>query len=198
MRSSCADPTHVIGLYPDLLPSDYRRQLHYPNPLPALSGAELEKAHLALIDYLTQVCVPLTPPRRWGWHGALPTLLLCSSSETQPSREAPERLRPLHHLPPHGRNPDHQKPQEASADHRHHAAAVLPARKDVSFLGRSSATCRRVFIFRASTHANPDDLYYVIKVKDGIKEKTLMGAGSRTKDAAEAKWTFFMQLISTC
>lgn len=59
---SCADPTHVIGLYPDLLPSDYRRQLHYPNPLPALSGAELEKAHLALIDYLTQVCAPLTQP----------------------------------------------------------------------------------------------------------------------------------------
>lgn len=53
------DPTHVIGLYPDLLPSDYRKQLHYPNPLPTLSGAELEKAHLALIDYLTQVCVCL-------------------------------------------------------------------------------------------------------------------------------------------
>ncbi|XP_016892880.1 vam6/Vps39-like protein isoform X2 [Cynoglossus semilaevis] len=48
------DPTHVIGLYPDLLPSDFRKQLHYPNPLPTLSGAELEKAHLALIDYLTQ------------------------------------------------------------------------------------------------------------------------------------------------
>uniref|UniRef100_A0A8C4T8V9 VPS39 subunit of HOPS complex n=1 Tax=Erpetoichthys calabaricus TaxID=27687 RepID=A0A8C4T8V9_ERPCA len=48
------DPTHVIGLYPDLLPSDYRKQLHYPNPLPSLSGAELERAHLALIDYLTQ------------------------------------------------------------------------------------------------------------------------------------------------
>ncbi|XP_031643445.1 vam6/Vps39-like protein [Oncorhynchus kisutch] len=47
-------PTHVIGLYPDLLPADYRKQLHYPNPLPSLSGAELEKAHLALIDYLTQ------------------------------------------------------------------------------------------------------------------------------------------------
>lgn len=57
-----ADPTHVIGLYPDLLPSDYRRQLHYPNPLPALSGAELEKAHLALIDYLTQVCVRVSDP----------------------------------------------------------------------------------------------------------------------------------------
>ncbi|KAF3845427.1 hypothetical protein F7725_008590 [Dissostichus mawsoni] len=39
----------------DLLPSDYRKQLHYPNPLPSLSGAELEKAHLALIDYLTQL-----------------------------------------------------------------------------------------------------------------------------------------------
>ncbi|KAF6717658.1 Vam6/Vps39-like protein [Oryzias melastigma] len=48
------DPTHVIGLYPELLPSDYRRQLHYPNPVPSLSGAELERAHLALIDYLTQ------------------------------------------------------------------------------------------------------------------------------------------------
>lgn len=55
MLPSFLDPTHVIGLYPDLLPSDYRKQLHYPNPLPTLSGAELEKAHLALIDYLTQV-----------------------------------------------------------------------------------------------------------------------------------------------
>ena len=51
------DPTHVMGLYPDLLPTDYRKQLQYPNPLPVLSGAELEKAHLALIDYLTQVGV---------------------------------------------------------------------------------------------------------------------------------------------
>lgn len=61
---SPTDPTHVIGLYPDLLPSDYRKQLHYPNPLPTLSGAELEKAHLALIDYLTQVllCVNKTLP----------------------------------------------------------------------------------------------------------------------------------------
>uniref|UniRef100_H3ABJ6 VPS39 subunit of HOPS complex n=1 Tax=Latimeria chalumnae TaxID=7897 RepID=H3ABJ6_LATCH len=48
------DPTHVIGLYPELLPSDYRKQIQYPNSIPTLSGAELEKAHLALIDYLTQ------------------------------------------------------------------------------------------------------------------------------------------------
>lgn len=48
-----------MGLYPDLLPTDYRKQLQYPNPLPGLSGAELEKAHLALIDYLTQVSAPL-------------------------------------------------------------------------------------------------------------------------------------------
>lgn len=51
----CLDPTHVMGLYPELLPSDYKKQLQYPNPVPALSPAELEKAHLALIDYLTQV-----------------------------------------------------------------------------------------------------------------------------------------------
>lgn len=75
-RHKCAllaDPTHVIGLYPDLLPLDYRRQLHYPNPLPALSGAELERAHLALIDYLTQVCACLSEPRRCDflkWRGA--------------------------------------------------------------------------------------------------------------------------------
>lgn len=49
------DPTHVMGLYPELLPSDYKKQLQYPNPVPVLSPAELEKAHLALIDYLTQV-----------------------------------------------------------------------------------------------------------------------------------------------
>ena len=55
MLSFLTDPTHVMGLYPDLLPTDYRKQLQYPNPLPTLSGAELEKAHLALIDYLTQV-----------------------------------------------------------------------------------------------------------------------------------------------
>uniref|UniRef100_A0A1W7RBP8 Vam6/Vps39-like protein-like protein n=1 Tax=Agkistrodon contortrix contortrix TaxID=8713 RepID=A0A1W7RBP8_AGKCO len=47
------DPTHVIGLYPELLPSDYKKQLQYPNAVPSLSAAELEKAHLALIDYLT-------------------------------------------------------------------------------------------------------------------------------------------------
>lgn len=51
----CLDPTHVMGLYPELLPSDYKKQLQYPNPVPVLSPAELEKAHLALIDYLTQV-----------------------------------------------------------------------------------------------------------------------------------------------
>lgn len=49
-----------MGLYPDLLPTDYRKQLQYPNPLPGLSGAELEKAHLALIDYLTQVSAPIS------------------------------------------------------------------------------------------------------------------------------------------
>lgn len=61
------DPTHVMGLYPDLLPTDYRKQLQYPNPLPVLSGAELEKAHLALIDYLTQVSMMQRGVREFTW-----------------------------------------------------------------------------------------------------------------------------------
>ncbi|KAM8921627.1 vam6/Vps39-like protein [Pelodytes ibericus] len=48
------DPTHVIGLYPDLLPSDYKKQLQYPSPVPGLAAADVQKANSALIDYLTQ------------------------------------------------------------------------------------------------------------------------------------------------
>ncbi|XP_078466273.1 vam6/Vps39-like protein [Lampetra fluviatilis] len=48
------DPSHVIGLYPDLLPADYKKQLLYPSEPPQLSGVELEKGVMALIDYLTQ------------------------------------------------------------------------------------------------------------------------------------------------
>ncbi|XP_041353642.1 vam6/Vps39-like protein [Gigantopelta aegis] len=47
------DPSHVIGLYPNLLPQDFRSQLEYPNKLPNLEGGELEKGLLSLIDYLT-------------------------------------------------------------------------------------------------------------------------------------------------
>lgn len=64
-----------MGLYPDLLPTDYRKQLQYPNPLPALSGAELEKAHLALIDYLTQVGIIERCMEEFTWE--LQYLLLC-------------------------------------------------------------------------------------------------------------------------
>lgn len=64
-----------MGLYPDLLPTDYRKQLQYPNPLPGLSGAELEKAHLALIDYLTQVSTPMSVFRAGLFK--LQHLLLC-------------------------------------------------------------------------------------------------------------------------
>ncbi|CAH1791977.1 unnamed protein product [Owenia fusiformis] len=47
------DASHVIGLYPNLLPQDFRNQLEYPDKLPDLEGAELEKGLLALIEYLT-------------------------------------------------------------------------------------------------------------------------------------------------
>ncbi|XP_011445059.3 vam6/Vps39-like protein [Magallana gigas] len=48
------DPSHVIGLYPNLLPQEFRNQLTYPERPPDLEGGELEKALLALQDYLTQ------------------------------------------------------------------------------------------------------------------------------------------------
>ncbi len=50
-----ADPSHVIGLYPNLLPQDFRNQLEYPDRLPELEGGELEKGLLSLIDYITEV-----------------------------------------------------------------------------------------------------------------------------------------------
>ena len=49
------DPSHVIGLFPNLLPQDYRNQLEYPDRLPELEGGELEKGLLALVEFLLQV-----------------------------------------------------------------------------------------------------------------------------------------------
>ena len=49
------DPSHVIGLYPNLLPQEFRKQLEYPSKVPNLEGGELEKALSALQDYLTNV-----------------------------------------------------------------------------------------------------------------------------------------------
>uniref|UniRef100_A0A8C5RA41 VPS39 subunit of HOPS complex n=1 Tax=Leptobrachium leishanense TaxID=445787 RepID=A0A8C5RA41_9ANUR len=48
------DPTHVIGLFAELLPMEYKKQIQYPSPLPVLIGPEVEQSNLALIDYLTQ------------------------------------------------------------------------------------------------------------------------------------------------
>ncbi|KAG1658440.1 Vam6/Vps39-like protein [Nymphon striatum] len=49
------DPSHVIGLFPDLLPQDYRSKLEYPDTLPELKGIELENGLLALVEYLIEV-----------------------------------------------------------------------------------------------------------------------------------------------
>ncbi|XP_060583141.1 vam6/Vps39-like protein [Ruditapes philippinarum] len=46
------DPSHVIGLYPNLLPAEFKKKLEYPEPLPVLEGSDLEKGLLALTDYL--------------------------------------------------------------------------------------------------------------------------------------------------
>ena len=45
----------MIGLYPNLLPQDFRKQLEYPEKLPDLEGSDLEKGLMALIDYLKDV-----------------------------------------------------------------------------------------------------------------------------------------------
>lgn len=53
------DPAQVIGLFPDLLPGDYRNKIEYPSTPTELMGAKLEKGLTALIEYLTQKRVDL-------------------------------------------------------------------------------------------------------------------------------------------
>ncbi|RMX46404.1 hypothetical protein pdam_00000713 [Pocillopora damicornis] len=48
------DPAQVIGLFPDLLPSEFRKLLEYPAPPPQLTPGELEKGCVALVEYLTR------------------------------------------------------------------------------------------------------------------------------------------------
>lgn len=50
-----AEPTYVIGLYPDLLPEEYRKQLDYPSAPPKLSQGDLEKGFVSLTEYLTRI-----------------------------------------------------------------------------------------------------------------------------------------------
>lgn len=49
------DPSHVIGLFPDLLPADYRRSIEYPDQIPELRDLDREAGLFALVDYLVQV-----------------------------------------------------------------------------------------------------------------------------------------------
>lgn len=51
-----ADVKYVIGLFPGLLPNEFRKTLKYPAVPPVLVGSELEKGLGALADYLTGVC----------------------------------------------------------------------------------------------------------------------------------------------
>ncbi|XP_022091314.1 vam6/Vps39-like protein [Acanthaster planci] len=48
------DPSQVIGLFPDLLPKEYRSKLEYPSNPTELTGQAMEKGLTALIEYLTQ------------------------------------------------------------------------------------------------------------------------------------------------
>ena len=46
---------HVVGLIPNLPPSEYRKQLEYPEKLPGLSDSENMAALMAMESYLTDV-----------------------------------------------------------------------------------------------------------------------------------------------
>ncbi|ESN93044.1 hypothetical protein HELRODRAFT_165201 [Helobdella robusta] len=48
------DPSHVAGLYPNLLPEEFRNQIRYPGDLPVLEGVDIEGGLLCLIEYLTK------------------------------------------------------------------------------------------------------------------------------------------------
>ena len=47
-------PSHVVGLFQNLLPAEFQDKLQYPDKPPALQGRQLENALLALIEFLTQ------------------------------------------------------------------------------------------------------------------------------------------------
>ena len=42
------DPSFVIGLFPDMLPKDFQKQILYPSSLPTLSEGDLEKGGLGI------------------------------------------------------------------------------------------------------------------------------------------------------
>jgi hypothetical protein len=49
------DASHVIGLYTELLPHEFRNQLQYPDKLPSFQGRDMENGYSALVEYLTSV-----------------------------------------------------------------------------------------------------------------------------------------------
>lgn len=56
------DPSVVIGLYPDLLPDEFRNKLEYPATLPELKGDNLDNAIAELSHYLIEVRRQLQKP----------------------------------------------------------------------------------------------------------------------------------------
>lgn len=60
------DPCLVIGLYPDLLPEEFRRKLDYPSNPPNLQGNDLEDALVDLVEYLLEIRRNHTNPNAIG------------------------------------------------------------------------------------------------------------------------------------
>ncbi|XP_054155821.1 vam6/Vps39-like protein [Oppia nitens] len=99
------DPPQVIGLFPDLLPEDYRNKLDYPSKPPQLLGTDLETGLFCLIDYLLEVRRNLANNSNSGVHyntvvvgvGDDNTNTSSSSSETtgSPSLKAKYQLKSI-------------------------------------------------------------------------------------------------------
>ncbi|XP_071515409.1 vam6/Vps39-like protein [Panulirus ornatus] len=49
------DLPFVIGMFPDMVPEEYRSRLRYPYPIPVLSGTDLEQALQSLVHFLLQI-----------------------------------------------------------------------------------------------------------------------------------------------
>lgn len=57
------DPSVVIGLFPDLLPDEFRSKLEYPYELPELKGDNLDNAIAELSQYLIEIRHELQNPK---------------------------------------------------------------------------------------------------------------------------------------
>ncbi|KAG9466579.1 hypothetical protein GDO78_016380, partial [Eleutherodactylus coqui] len=184
------DPTHVIGMYPDLLPSDYKKQLQYPNPVPLLSGAELEKANLALIDYLTQV-------RSQFIRNTLTTMFAIERAHRVPTRPLPPGAppRPMIMKILHYRDRDILQKAHEKGEMQYNGAKVFPDFSMEIQKKRTNVALVAPLLRLENNHCHVEESEHVLKKahkyseliilyeKKGLHEKALMVLVDQSKKA---------------